>query len=72
MIKMDDIFIKQAYEIIHYLDYDLDERKCCVGDGIDDFWGNENNPGIAKEYIKDIPILPEEEIIVSPPNVVER
>lgn len=71
--KYDDNFIKQAYGIIHYLDYDLDERVCYVDNGIYEFLGDKNNPGIAKDYIKDIQILPEEEIIISQSNIeIER
>ena len=62
--KYDDRFIKQAYGIIYYSNFEEDERVCYVDDKIYYFLGDENTPGIAKGFIKEVPILPEEEIII--------
>ena len=62
--KYDERYIKQAYAIIHYIDFEIDDRNCYVDDKIYDFLGDYKNPGIAQKYIKDVPILSEENILI--------
>ncbi len=61
--QYDKLFWKTIYGIVHYLDDELKEYNCYMNDEIYDFLGTKDKIGIANEYIRKIPILPEEKII---------
>ena len=55
-VQFEDLLLKSNDE--------LKEYNCYINDEIYDFLGTKDKIGIANEYIRKVPILPEEKIII--------